>query len=150
MRLWSIHPKYLDKSGIVSLWRESLLAQNVLHGKTKGYKNHPQLRRFRNHANTQKAIANYLIEIWRESKRRGYKFDKTKIGTWGKTDKTNVTQGRIKYEFDLLREKLKKRDLLRHRKLLSVKEKEIKRNPFFKLVEGQVEEWEKLDAFKNF
>jgi len=66
MRLWSIHPEYLDKAGIVSLWRESLLAQKVLHGKTKGYKNHPQLKRFRNHSNPQKAIANYLIEIWRE------------------------------------------------------------------------------------
>lgn len=150
MRLWSIHLKYLDKAGIVSLWRESLLAQNVLCRKTKGYKNHPQLKRFRNHANPQKAIANYLIEIWRESRRRGYKFDKTKIRTWGKADKIKVTRGQIKYEFDLLCEKLKKRDLLRYRKLLSVKEKVIKCNPFFKIVEGQVEEWEKLAAFKNF
>ena len=43
MRLWSLHPKYLDKLGLLGLWRESLLAQKVLLGKTKGYKNHPQL-----------------------------------------------------------------------------------------------------------
>lgn len=108
------------------------------------------MNRFRNHVNPQKAIANYLIEIWRESKRRGYKFDKTKIGKWDKTEKIKVTRGQIEYEFNLLCEKLKKRDLPKYRKLLSVKEKVIKCNQFFKLVEGQVEEWEKLVAFKNF
>ena len=41
MKLWSIHPKYLDAKGLVALWREALLAQKVLDGKTEGYKNHP-------------------------------------------------------------------------------------------------------------
>ena len=43
MRLWSIHPRYLDSMGLVALWREALLAQAVLRGETKGYKFHPQL-----------------------------------------------------------------------------------------------------------
>jgi len=30
MRLWSIHPKYLDRQGLLAVWRESLLAQSVL------------------------------------------------------------------------------------------------------------------------
>ena len=148
MRLWSIHPKYLDKTGIVALWRESLLAQNVLLGKTKGYKYHPQLIRFLNHDDPQTAIANYLIEIWKESKKRGYKFEKAKIGTLSKTDKIKVTLGQIKYEFDFLCEKLKKRDPVRYRELLSVKE--IKCNPFFETVEGGIEEWEKPHDLKNF
>ncbi len=46
MRLWSLHPKYLDRQGLLAVWREGLLAQKVLQGKTKGYKNHPQLKRF--------------------------------------------------------------------------------------------------------
>jgi hypothetical protein len=41
MRLWSIHPEYLDAKGLVALWREALLAQNVLQCNTKGYKKHP-------------------------------------------------------------------------------------------------------------
>lgn len=41
MRIWSVHPQYLDAKGIVALWRETLLAKNVLEGNTKGYKNHP-------------------------------------------------------------------------------------------------------------
>lgn len=47
MRLWSVHPKYLDVRGLVALWREGLLAQAVLRGRTKGYLHHPQLERFR-------------------------------------------------------------------------------------------------------
>ncbi len=57
MRLWSIHPMYLDSKGLVALWREALLAQNVLLEKTKGYKNHPQLIRFRASKNALGAIA---------------------------------------------------------------------------------------------
>jgi len=38
MRLWTIHPKYLDAKGLVALWRETLLAKHVLEGKTPGYK----------------------------------------------------------------------------------------------------------------
>lgn len=35
MRLWTLHPKYLDTKGLVALWREALLAQKVLQGKQK-------------------------------------------------------------------------------------------------------------------
>ncbi|OAD21125.1 DNA-(apurinic or apyrimidinic site) lyase / pyrimidine dimer DNA glycosylase, partial [Candidatus Thiomargarita nelsonii] len=38
MRLWSLHPKYLDPKGLVALWRETLLAQKVLLGETRGYR----------------------------------------------------------------------------------------------------------------
>ena len=37
MRLWTLHPKYLDPQGLVALWREALLARAVLQGKTRGY-----------------------------------------------------------------------------------------------------------------
>jgi Pyrimidine dimer DNA glycosylase len=47
MRIWSLHPQYLDRQGLTAAWREGLLAQKVLTGTTKGYRNHPQLRRFR-------------------------------------------------------------------------------------------------------
>jgi hypothetical protein len=33
MRLWSLHPEYLDANGLVALWREALLAQAFLQGK---------------------------------------------------------------------------------------------------------------------
>ncbi len=80
MRLWGIHPVYLDKAGLVAWWREALLAQKVLRGETKGYRKHPQLRRFRDHPHPQRTIAHYLIGIWEEGDRRGYHFNKGKIG----------------------------------------------------------------------
>ena len=79
MRLWSIHPKYLDATGLIALWREALLAQKVLNGQTKGYKHHPQLIRFRACQNQESAIANYLNEIWKEANRREYYFTELKL-----------------------------------------------------------------------
>lgn len=56
MRLWIIHPKYLDSVGLVAVWRETLSAQKALKGKTKGIANHPQLKRFKNHPYPERAI----------------------------------------------------------------------------------------------
>ncbi|MFN3505685.1 MAG: pyrimidine dimer DNA glycosylase/endonuclease V, partial [Caldimicrobium sp.] len=60
MRLWSIHPMYLDARGLVALWREALLARKVLIGETSGYRNHPQLVRFKRSASPLDAINRYL------------------------------------------------------------------------------------------
>ena len=67
MRLWSLHPRYLDRAGLVALWREALLAQAVLRGATRGYRRHPQLVRFRSHPDPEGAIAAYLEGICREA-----------------------------------------------------------------------------------
>jgi len=74
MRIWSIHPKYLDPKGFVALWREALLAKNVLEGKTVGYRNHPQLERFKNSKNPLDAINQYLSNIYDESVDRHFNF----------------------------------------------------------------------------
>ena len=80
MRLWSLHPKYLDAQGLVALWREGLLARAVLRGNTRGYKHHPQLDRFTAHAQPRLAINAYLAGVHAEAEARGYSFDRTKIG----------------------------------------------------------------------
>jgi hypothetical protein len=140
LRLWSIHPKYLDTVGLVALWREALLAQKVLKGETKGYKNHPHMKRFRMHPHPQKAIASYLMEIWGESRRRGYNFDKGRIGTKDIMKKIPVTRGQLRYEFDWLCDKLKKRDSCRYQELQCIKR--IQCHPFFEVKEGEIEDWE--------
>jgi hypothetical protein len=142
MRLWSVHPKYLDRAGLVALWRESLLAQRVLKGKTIGYKNHPQLKRFRRHPQSRRAIGKYLHEVWKESKERGYNFDKTKIEAEGPTKKIPVMSGQLRYEFELLRAKLKRRSVKRYHNLPSAGK--IEPHPLFRVVEGETEEWENV------
>ena len=37
IRIWTLHPKYLDAKGLVAVWREALLAKHVLENKAKGY-----------------------------------------------------------------------------------------------------------------
>ena len=93
MRLWTLHPKYLDRAGLVALWREALLAQAVLRGATRGYRRHPQLIRFQNHEEPQAAIAAYLTEIFHEASRRGYRFNSAKAGPCRNVPAIPVTRG---------------------------------------------------------
>lgn len=81
MRLWSLHPKYLDPQGLVALWREALLAKAVIRGETRGYTHHPQLQRFTEHPHPRLAINAYLAAVHVEATQRGYRFDRSKIGT---------------------------------------------------------------------
>jgi len=140
MRLWSIHPKYLDSKGLVALWREALLAQNVLLGRTKGYRHHPQLMRFRNSADPEAAIACYLHAVADEAERRGYSFDRKKIVSFGECSSIPVSEGQLAYERNHLLNKLKIRDPGRYEVIKSLEE--IEAHPLFKKVGGGVEEWE--------
>ena len=142
MRLWSIHPEYLDAKGLVALWREALLAQNVLLGKTKGYKKHPQLNRFTNNDNPIGAIACYLRSIIDEADRRGYNFNRSKIINKIIKHSIPVTSGQVEYEFNHLLGKICKRDPELYNQLKLVKK--IKVNPTFKKVRGNVEDWERI------
>ena len=140
MRLWSLHPKYLDTKGLVALWREALLAKAVLSGKTIGYTNHPQLTRFKMNKNPKALINTYLIHIYQESVSRGYNFNRNKIGPELTKSKIKVTNGQIEYELDHLKSKLKIRDPSRYMELINIKEPEP--NPLFMVVEGGIESWE--------
>ena len=140
MRLWSLHPKYLDAQGLVALWREALLAQKVLQGKTKGYQHHPQLARFRSHPRPAAAIATYLRAVHAESLRRGYSFDATKIGVQRTTRRIACTRGQLLYEWEHLRNKLRKRNPSLYRELLPRALSEP--HPLFTLVPGERESWE--------
>lgn len=140
MRLWSIHPKYLDAKGLVALWREGLLAQNVLLGNTKGYKNHPQLIRFKNSENPYGAIAEYLRYVVNEADNRGYNFNRSKIIKNKYDNKINVTNGQLEYEFKHLLNKLKERNPELYQQFRNTKKIEL--HPSFKRINGLVEEWE--------
>ena len=141
MRLWSLHPKYLDKLGLLGLWRESLLAQKVLWGKTKGYKNHPQLVRFKRTEDPILYIGTYLYYVYLEGNRRGYDFNKDKIIKYDLNLKMAVTIGQINFEFQHLLEKLKVRDKEKYEEIKN--EKTIEPNPIFYIIDGDIEEWEK-------
>src|ERR1700683_1071701 len=99
MRLWTIHPKYLDPQGLVALWREALLARAVLRGQTRGYRHHPQLERFRAHASRRVEINAYLAAIHSEAIARGYAFDNRKIGPLRSVNSISATTGQISYEW---------------------------------------------------
>src|SRR5664279_1667884 len=110
MRLWSLHSKYLDPQGLVALWREALLAHALLRGETRGYRNHPQLDRFKNHTAPLAAISLYLRAIHAEAEMRGYSFDKGRIKPTRKAVTLTVTSGQMAYEWTHLLAKLKERN----------------------------------------
>ena len=144
MRLWTIHPLYLDAKGLVAAWREALLAQRVLAGATKGYRHHPQLVRFRAQADPLAAIATFLGGIAREAQRRGYRFDTTKISPRRFRGRIAETRGQLLYEWRHLKTKLRKRAPLIHRRLRDVAQP--RPHPLFRVVPGGVREWEKVQG----
>ena len=144
MRLWTLHPKYLDSRGLVALWREALLAQAVLRGRTRGYTRHPQLERFRAGPSPAGAIASYLRVVHAESVRRGYRFEARKIGREGDARTIAVPRGQLRLEWRHLLRKLDVRDPGLRRELARVKRPEP--HPSFRIVAGGVAAWEKGPA----
>ena len=141
MRLWSIHPKYLDTKGLVALWREALLARKVLSGRTRGYRHHPQLFRFRQQAKPVALLDAYLLSIFHEAEERGYSFDRKKIGRPRKGEKIPVTSKQIAYEFEHLKKKLYNRD---RKKYLEIRDiASPLPHPLFLIKPGKVEAWER-------
>lgn len=147
MRLWTFHPEYLDAKGLVALWREALLAQQVLRGRTRGYRHHPQLIRFAEAADPPAALATYLKAIHAEAEKRGYTFNLRKIWRRKFNGKIKETRGQLSYEWRHLKRKLKQRDPGWLSALATVK---IPRpHPLFKIVPGKVRDWEKIIPFKK-
>jgi hypothetical protein len=144
MRLWSIHPRYLDPQGLVALWREALLAQAVLFGKTRGYRNHPQLCRFLDASNPETAIGAYLNYVCDEAERRGYSFDSAKIIRPGRRGRLKCTSGQIAYEWRHLQAKLLVRAPEWSKQWHA--EHDIQPHPIFVPHEGPVEDWERVQA----
>ena len=141
MRLWSLHPRMLDQKGLVACWREALLAKAVLECKTKGYKNHPQLNRFKNSENPLISINLYLKFVYIEAKNRGYKFDKTKFIEYPNCEMIRVTRGQVDFEYRHLLAKFESRGIDYHNKIFN---KCFGVNPIFIIVDGSVESWEKV------
>lgn len=140
MRLWSIHPKYLDSKGLVATWREGLLAQKCLEGKTKGYKNHPQLSRFKNTSDPLNAIGSYLHAIFTEAVKRNYNFDKTKIINQHYTKRIPTTTKQLLYEWQHFLNKINHRAPELYKTLAAIKTPDP--HPLFQPKKGPIEEWE--------
>jgi len=147
MRLWTIHPEYLDTKGLLAAWREGLLAQKVLLGQTRGYTRHPQLRRFQTAASPTGTIANYLTEIANEADRRGYKFNRAKILICEREGKLDETRGQLLFEWSHLKRKLRRRAPRSYRTCCQI---EIPRaHPLFRIVAGPVQDWEESNSGKQ-
>jgi hypothetical protein len=141
MRLWTIHPQYLDAQGLVALWREALLARAVLREQTRGYRHHPQLERFKAHASPRCAISAYLAAIHSEATARGYHFDKRKIGPLRSVDSISATTGQISFEWRHLMAKLAVRNRVLRLQWRTVRVPLC--HPLFKPVPGLIAEWER-------
>ena len=141
MRIWSLHPEYLDARGLVALWREALLAQAVLRGATRGYRHHPQLSRFRGQRSPPGAIAEYLRHVHAEALARGYRFDRGLIGSVGMRARIPVTRGQLQHEWAHLKAKLVRRDPARATRYEAVARPAP--HPLFRVIPGGVEAWER-------
>ena len=147
MRIWTVHPQYLDVKGLVACWRETLLAQKVLMGQTKGYKNHAQLERWKLLKDPVAGIGTYLHHVHLEAVKRGYSFNESKILRRNHRIKLKVTEGQVDYEVSHLAKKLEVRDYHRSVQLLADESGRARIDlvhPMFRVVPGDVATWEKM------
>jgi hypothetical protein len=147
MRIWSLHPCYLDTKGLVALWRETLLAKHVLEGKTRGYTNHPQLNRFKNSKKPLDNINFYLSVIHQEASCRNYCFDNKKVNWDSAPEILTVTDSQLTYEVSHLLSKLKLRDPRKYRELKKIEL--FKSHPLFSIIPGNIESWEIITQPSN-
>lgn len=141
MRLWSLHPSHLDRAGLVAGWREALLAQAVLAGRTNGYRQHPQLQRFREVAEPLAVIGTFLTGLHADAERRGYRFDASKIILPEPVAfLLPVTRGQCEFEWEHLGRKLIQRSPADAQRWATA---EITVHPLFEVIPGGVESWER-------
>ncbi len=143
MRLWTVHPRHLDVRGLVALWREGLLARAVLRNETRGYRNHPQLERFKAAADPVGSINAYLAAVLDESVRRGYQFDGRKIRGPRATERIVETRGQLRYEWEHLLRKLALRDPAAFETASALARPDP--HPSFRMVAGGVRLWERME-----
>jgi hypothetical protein len=141
MRLWTLHPRYLDSRGLVALWREALLARAVLRGQTRGYRSHPQLDRFQARRAPQAAIEAYLAGVHAESLARGYAFDASKLAAKRSRLRMQATRGQLEYEWGHLLAKLRARSPECYRQWHTLAAPEP--HPLFDIVAGPMASWER-------
>lgn len=147
MRIWSLSPMYLDQKGLVAQWREGLLARKVLLGETKGYKNHPQLKRFKEAFLPIAELDNYLNFIVEEANCRGYNFNASKLAPtpieYTFCNPLTVTTGQLEYEWNWLSKKLEKRNPKKLKENIELRNKYgLYANHSFDVIEGDIEPWE--------
>ena len=142
MRLWTLHPCYLDAKGLVALWREGLLAKAVLEDRTRGYRNHPQLTRFREHHQPREFLCEYLRYVYIEAQQRAYRFDEAKLPSQSMVfEPVEESEGQLLYERTHLLRKLNERDHERFRILSGIASP--RPHPLFRIVPGEIQPWEK-------
>ncbi len=144
MRLWTLHPKHLDPVGLVALWREALLAQAVLGGKTRGYRHHPQLERFARTRDPLAVIGVYLRGIADEADARGYRFNTARIGGDATKVRLRATRGQLAFEWEHLGNKLRNRNPTWFES--SHIDVDPVAHPLFRIVDGSVASWERSEV----
>jgi hypothetical protein len=140
VRLWTLHPRHLDAAGLVALWREGLLARKVLSGLTRGYRNHPQLTRFRSTPRPIACLDTYLAAVCDEADRRGYAFDRSKLGRGRIRGRVPATNGQLNFEWAHFQRKLRRR--ARPANPID-RSRAPSAHPLFRVVRGPVAEWDR-------
>ena len=146
LRIWSLHPKYLDSIGLVALWRETLLAQSVLKrlaagAASGGYSRHPQLARFLAQPAPIACIAEYLRGVHAEAQTRGYRFNAGKIAPEKTRCLIGVSLGQLEFERRHLLAKLAGRAPEWLATLANANDPEP--HPLFRTEPGGVADWER-------
>lgn len=151
MRLWSLHPQYLDDQTFYLTWKRGMIAVRALTGKLAPYEqrfaHHGQLERFKKYPDPTQAISDYMHALVDEAERRHYQFPryfkrkslpKPPNGT-----RIPVTAGQMECEIWLYARLISQRGgmIEQYEKFFAI-ENHLP-HPIFELVRGPVAPWER-------
>lgn len=94
-----------------------------------------------------RSINQYLTSVYKNSLERGYHFNKNKVNPNFIPTKLTVTDKQIKFEMEHLLTKMETRDPERFHKLS--RKVKIDAHPLFRIIDGEIEPWEKLNRQKS-
>lgn len=149
MRIWSFHPKYLDKQGLSRAINEGIAGNKALRKTGEGYppswEKHSQLERFKTTAIPGIYSQLYLDRLfmikynsWMLETNQEPFFDDIE----NPYPKLKVTIGQLKYEWQRYLKKISKRSPKLYEELKSIELPEP--HPLFNIIDGDVESWEKV------
>ena len=142
MRLWSLHPRYLDPKGLVALWREALARPGRAPGAIPGdIATIPSCSDSARSPLRVAASPSTFGPCTRNRSSEATASTGARLCTGGTVARVDVTRGQLDFEWRHLLAKLEKRNPPVLEALQNTGDPAP--HPLFRVVPGAIEEWER-------
>lgn len=135
MRIWTLHPRYLDDATLREAWRDGLAARRRLVAGSKGRPTDPLIHAIAACKHPVRVIDAYLSHLHQEAQRRGKAFDRSRIDGARAGAGFAVDSERVRDDWDQLMARMAEREPARHERQAELRRPHC--HPAFKRIPGK-------------